>query len=247
MRTQKAFTLIELLVVISIIALLIGILLPALGAARKNANIMKNSTQCRSLVQAMMTHASSNKDILPGRNKNGEILAAQIQYSQGDGHTVEARYGIMLENALIDSPVMLSPGDSRNVTWTAPSNVLKDNYSYSLLELELSPLRQKIWDGGNISSTNPMVCDRLISTQTPTTSNVSGYKSYWAATNQAYLGSVGYGDAHAEYEDDPIVKDTRFSAQTCANDNLFVDDGGAGCQFGSNALMAQSLDSKITP
>ena len=50
-QRKNAFTLIELLVVISIISLLISILLPALGAARKSAKNM----QCLSLMRQYAT------------------------------------------------------------------------------------------------------------------------------------------------------------------------------------------------
>ena len=76
--TERAFTLIELLVVISIIALLIGILLPALGAARKTARSLVCSSNARSIALANTIYAVDNADFYSSPVNVGTRFLSQV-------------------------------------------------------------------------------------------------------------------------------------------------------------------------
>ena len=122
---KRAFTLIELLVVISIIALLIGILLPALGAARRTARQMQNSTQIRGIHSGLVLFSQGNNTYYPGVNTTGGFTTT----------TVEFRFQELLDDNYFTGEYIISPSETKTASTTTPQAITTSNYSYAVIEI----------------------------------------------------------------------------------------------------------------
>lgn len=107
-RENAAFTLIELLVVISIIALLIGILLPALGAARNSARSIASLSNLRQIGIATVAYTADQKDYYPMHSSSTGVASLSGDFPAYDGN-IKPRWPDYLFPYMQNTDVYLSP------------------------------------------------------------------------------------------------------------------------------------------
>lgn len=117
-NAKGGFTLIELLVVITIIALLIGILLPALGAARYQARLTICGTQMRQMGLAVHQYANDHDSDIPNGPELfsppfyfGGTLATNQIWVQDATSPQYCGIGLVLEDYMPDKNAFYCPGD----------------------------------------------------------------------------------------------------------------------------------------
>lgn len=157
---KGGFTLIELLVVVSIIGLLIGILLPALSRAKKQAQQVKDSAQVREIHRGLVSFAQNNRDRFPvpsiydkvsnteGPGTAGQqSTTAQIGAAEARKNRTGAIMSILIYNGTVTTEQCVSPAEAEGQIRKDPDFQFGDISQSNASDKSLG-----LWDPGFVGS-----------------------------------------------------------------------------------------------
>ena len=192
-RKKKGFTIIELLVVIAIIGVLAGMLLPALGGARKEAQLAKCKSNLRGIGQAMALYMSRFGQYVsyPVPDENG---------FRGDAWLASLYWSGLLQNPeLFHCP---STGDNGTLSASWPVNmnavdaVAPDAVSYAGLCLNPAGANSAESMNGfterHMKAASPMACDERDYTPGAAQNHDSGFSVVFFDTHVEFVEATDY-------------------------------------------------------
>ncbi len=235
MNKRRGFTLIELLTVMAIIALLVGLLLPALAAARAKAQLTKDQTQIKQIHAAWATFARDYDGIFPtpGLINRLAIVAPGSPVLDGTHRPGRGPEDLKTNN----SAHMLSACIMQNyftpeltVGPTEPSGyvAVKDDYNWALYD----PTADVYWDSDPLGGV---------------VGNNGAYIPYSVDLGyQEYSGTYARGVSNLSYAHTPIAGERKVNQWRDSLDSRWAVLANRGVICGDDAPNSQAYKESIT-
>lgn len=235
-RCRTGFTLIELLVVISIIALLISLLLPAIGAVRRKGRLIKCTANVRQHATAAATFASSNRDRLP--NAPDGTQAAGATFGSGRFGTPATRIASKSYNTPVNGWLFEGNG-VQTIGKVVPSPGFDtDWYGASIVDAYFIALGPYISEGEGIQMMNEIL---TCPASTRALDSFARWKD-WARQRGGNLGDINTFPNYRAGRSLPAdqvwrVGDYYYTATAVVAPSLFAPTGANSVYMGSGAFL----------
>src|SRR5688572_7683595 len=222
-RFKGGFTLIEPLVVIAIIAILAGMLLPALAKAKSRAHRIKCVSNLRQITLAYRAFATDNNDQFP------------MSIPMANGGSAEAnanplltyRHFAALSNELSTPRIVICPSDQRTEATTFATNVVAGPQTKNIIPfnnnkcvsyfvgLEADETRPQCFLAGDRNILDPRsVPPRLSTAAAQIAVHGTNSAAYYTNTIHSYQGNVAMGDGSVQ-----LIGSSRLQAALKSTDD----------------------------